>query len=328
MNFFNKKLTAIILIAGVGLTLLAGCTRMDIENQNQSQKKTEDNQEMVVLEDADRQSGEQVTNSGDLEESFSESRSFHGDLYATMYDDGNIEQIKKWIDEIVKSSSSLQKEVEKVESLSDEYMDLLQEYYTQADMNMISYCSLQVWDAELNNLWGRMSEKLESQTKEELLRYLRTWNDTKEDYIIASIGEREKGGSIYPSLYNSLMEDMTKKKVHVLADRYAEVLGESYEKPTYDVEGYYANCEGTTDIYDKLSIMQSADGFNVEIGLYRVTTLNGTATQSGDVLHYTDSEHDLTGTITCGWDGAIFIVETSNFEYLKSGDTFNFNTAY
>ncbi|MCD8361597.1 MAG: DUF1311 domain-containing protein [Lachnospiraceae bacterium] len=329
MKFLNKRLTAIILIAAASLTLLAGCSKVDVENQTQSQKETEDNQELVVSDDSDRQSDEQVTKAVDLEEISSESFPVHGDLYATMYDEGNTEQIKKWVDEIVKSSSSLQEEVEKVESLSDEYTDLLQEYNTQLDINKISYCSLQVWDEELNNLWGRMSERLDTQTKEELLGYLRTWNATKEDYIVASIGEREEGGSIYSLLYNSLMEDMTRKKVHILADQYAKFLGETYEKSTFDIEGYYANCEGTADIYDELRIMQSVDGgLNVEIGLYRITTLNGTAIQSGDVLYYTDSELDLTGIITCGWDGAIFTVVTSNFEYLKSGDTFNFDTVY
>ncbi len=328
MKFLSKRLAAIILMAGTGLTLLAGCGKADDENPSQSQQEPEDNQESVIPDNSNSQSEEQAANEGDSEESSSEALSTHGDLYATMYDDGNTEQIQKWVDEIVKSSSSIQEEVEEVKGLSDEYIDLLQEYYSQADMNMISYCSLQVWDAELNNLWGRMKEELDTQTKEELLGYLRTWNATKESYIVASIGEREEGGSIYPSLYNSLMEDMTRKKVHILADKYADFLGESYEKPAYSIGGYYANCEGTTDIYDELSIMQSEDGFNVEIGLYRITTLNGTATQSGDVLHYTDSELDLSGIITCGWDGATFTVENSAFEYLKPGDTFEFDSVY
>ncbi len=310
----DNKLKMLLAVTIMTIGLLVGCGMAEPQELQESKEEAEITELMT-------QTQELI----DTEEESIE----YGDLYDTIFDENCADTIANWIKEIVESSNSLQNEVQSVEELSAAYVALQDEHDSQADLNMISYRSEMVWDAELNNLWSRMSNNLDADTKEEVLSNLRVWNANKENIIIDTIGKKEDGGSIYSLLYNELMESMVRKKVYELADVYANDLGESYEKPECPVLGTYVDHQGSTDIYSSLMIRNGWEGdTEAIISLYRLAMLKGHVTREGNILHYTDNDFNLTGTITYGWDGAIFAVETSDFDNVNAGDIFTFDTVY
>ncbi len=320
----------ILMVSIMAMSLLVGCGAAESqESTNQTTKpinvETTPAEEISQPQESDNDTNENVTEKEEAEEA----PSTPGSLYDTIFDENSAEIIADKINDIVESSNSLQEEIRKVEELSAEYIALLEEHDSQTDMNMISYRSEMVWDTELNNLWSRMSNDLDATTKEKTLSDLRVWNANKESIIIDTIGKAEDGGSIYSLLYNDLMESMVRKKVHELAEVYANYLGETYEKPDLSALGTYVDHQGTTDIYSSLMIRCSLAGeMEAIINIHRLATLTGAVTQEGNILHYTDSDSNLTGTITYGWDGATFTVEASDYGSIQAGDIFTFDTVY
>ncbi len=60
---------------------------------------------------------------------------------------------------------------------------------------------------------------------------------------------------------------------------------------TKDISGIYTDKQGTSDVYSELVLALQADGtYAVEIGIYRVTGLKGTAVWEGDTLRFTSDD--------------------------------------
>ena len=60
---------------------------------------------------------------------------------------------------------------------------------------------------------------------------------------------------------------------------------------TKDISGIYTDKQGTSDVYSELVLALQADGtYAVEIGIYRVTGLRGTAVWEGDTLRFTSDD--------------------------------------
>lgn len=81
-----------------------------------------------------------------------------------------------------------------------------------------------------------------------------------------------------------------------------EKIVESDEEPQAaqkDVSGIYTDKQGTSDVYSELVLALQPDGtYAAEIGIYRVTTLEGTAVWKGDTLHFTSEDTDLEADIS------------------------------
>lgn len=102
----------------------------------------------------------------------------------------------------------------------------------------------------------------------------------------------------------------------------------------------YVDMQGTSDIYSEMIITRhipeshlvSDATYNVEIGLYRLTTLRGTGIMDGDVLHFIPNENEMQvyGDITFGdYDEcATFTVTKSEFDYMSVGEKFEFPELY
>ncbi len=93
--------------------------------------------------------------------------------------------------------------------------------------------------------------------------------------------------------------------------------------------GTYVDTYGTTDVYSELELDYQGDGvYQTMIGIYRLTTLDGTAREEGDrLLFQSDSESPaVQGEITFGEEGAVFTVTASEFSYLAPGDEIAFPT--
>ena len=136
------------------------------------------------------------------------------------------EDIKTDVDYMVSVSDSLQEELENIEKITQKYTPLAEKAQTQGEMNVSSRWLYVIWDTELNDLWNRFSKLADPQTKEQVLTDQRNWIAMKEEATFLSIGSSEENGSMYPLLQNSFLEEITKNRAYILAEKLAEVKGE------------------------------------------------------------------------------------------------------
>ncbi len=87
---------------------------------------------------------------------------------------------------------------------------------TQTEMNEISYETYQLWDQELNYIWGRLEETLDETSMETLRTEEREWIAKKEAEM-KKAGAEFEGGSMQPLIENSTGAEMTKTRVYELA---------------------------------------------------------------------------------------------------------------
>lgn len=95
------------------------------------------------------------------------------------------------------------------------------------------------------------------------------------------------------------------------------------DEPT-DYSGKYTDKQGTSDIYSELELRRNGNAYTVAIGIYRLTTLYGTADES---LHFASDETAgpaVKGDITIDGDTAEITITESDFTYIEVGETFRF----
>lgn len=72
-----------------------------------------------------------------------------------------------------------------------------------------------------------------------------------------------------------------------------------------DLTGVYTDKQGTADVYSELELALQADGtYKVTMGLYRITTLEGTAVWRDGTLHFTSKTPAVEADITVADGGA------------------------
>lgn len=59
----------------------------------------------------------------------------------------------------------------------------------------------------------------------------------------------------------------------------------------------YVDCQGTDEIYSRLSIAQSDNGYAIEMEIYRLGYFRGTAVEADDMLVYTDDLVNMKGNV-------------------------------
>ncbi len=237
------------------------------------------------------------------------------------------EEIKVAVERAVASATSFDDEFKKMSEIQDHINSRRSDDQTQVEMNMASFYFFKVWDAELNNLWNRFSETVDAQTKERVLADQRNWNAMKEDAALAALGPQDEGGSIYPLLYNSYMEESTKARCYFLAKEIAAARGDSFTMPSKPITGSYIDNEGTDSIYSSLSIVEGWEsGYNAKVSLYRIGEIEGAADKAGDgTLSFASYDDTVKGTISYGWDGATFkVTEASDDAIVSVGDEYVF----
>lgn len=245
------------------------------------------------------------------------------------------EDIKADIDRAVSGSTSLQNELENVETISQKYNLLAKKAQSQSEMNTSSKWLFVIWDTELNNLWNRFSNSADQQTKEKILADQRNWISMKEEAILETIGSDEENGSMYPMLVNSFMEEITRNRAYVLANELAKIKGESFFMPERLKYGLFVDNQGTGSIYSSLFTRKGESGDDEDyIGIYRLGVVEGTFVDNGNgELSFTSNDSDsriVKGVIKInGWDGASFTVtEAPEVYYLHAGEEFNFPFAF
>lgn len=95
-----------------------------------------------------------------------------------------------------------------------------------------------------------------------------------------------------------------------------------------DYSGMYTDTQGTDSVYSELLLTKQADGsYNFEMGLYRLTTISGTATANGNVLHFVGDlggEPLFEGDIVIEGESATATFTSSNWGLIESGEVFTF----
>ena len=96
-------------------------------------------------------------------------------------------------------AESIQDEIARVEEMSREHCDIDSSYMGQQQMNAHSAEWYKLWDDELNSLWSRLSDELDTETKAKVLTEQRAWIKRKEGNATAA-GLEAFGGSLQPLL--------------------------------------------------------------------------------------------------------------------------------
>lgn len=243
------------------------------------------------------------------------------------YDKDYDDEIRVAVERAVAESNSFSEEFSKMDEIQDHITSRRSQDQTQYEMNVASMYYYKVWDAELNNLWGRFAETVDEKTKGKYLNDQRNWISMKDEAILQALGPREEGGTIYPMSENTLLEESTKRRCYYLAKELAKVTGDSFEMPEKKPGGSYIDNQGTGSIYGSLSITAGWEsGYVAKISMYRVGELEGNVEENGQgVLSFTSYDDAVKGTITYSWEGAKFeVTEVSGDSIVSVGDTFEF----
>ena len=97
------------------------------------------------------------------------------------------------------------------------------------------------------------------------------------------------------------------------------------QESVLDYSGLYVDTQGTSDIYSELELVYQEKGvYEATIGLYRLTTLEGTARVEGDKLLFEDEGMQVKGEIFFRDGGAVFRATESEFTYITVGEEFVF----
>lgn len=243
------------------------------------------------------------------------------------------EDIKADVDYVVSGSASLQKELENIEKIIQKYTPLAEAAQTQGEMNISSKWFFVIWDTELNNLWSRLSNSVDEQTKEKILTEQRNWIAMKEEATLLSLGSSEENGSMYPLLQNSFLEEITKNRAYVLANELAKIKGESFVMPEISAKyGLFVDNQGTGNVYSFLITQQGWEGDDEAIiSIYRQGETEGTFVDNGNgELAFTSDDGTVKGIIKInGWDGASFkVTEASGESVFSVGEEVKFPLAF
>ena len=241
------------------------------------------------------------------------------------------EEIKKDVSEAAKSAATLQDELSSVIKVTERYDDLFKAAEAQLELNEAAAWTYDIWDAELNSLWKRFSDSADAATKERVLKDERNWIAMKDAVTEANLGSREDGGSMYPLLEYSFLEEITKNRSYILAGELARINGESFSMPERGIYGTYVDNQGTGDVYSSLIMRKGWENEDeVLLSLYRVGELSGTFTEKGkNEFLFESTDGTVKGLIRLnGWDGASFEVTEARDSVLQKGDKFDFGFAF
>lgn len=216
-------------------------------------------------------------------------------------------------------------ELEEVEEQATRLEQKLQDAVSQADMNGAADEIYKLWDSELNVLWGRLKEVLSEAEMAKLTVEEREWIAHKESEAEA-VASSYEGGSMTALIVSQKKAELTRERVYELAVQLGERTGQTVTVPkTDDYTGFYADMQGTSDVYSELVLTYLGDGiYEATIGLYRLTTLEGKARVDGEVLSFEDEDFKVKGEIRFRGEGAVFTATESEFIYVKPGDVFEF----
>lgn len=102
-----------------------------------------------------------------------------------------------------------------VEARDLKLQEKAEELWTQVDLNQNAADRFQLWDDEINVLWGHLKELLDSDTMKAVTQDEIDWIYWKEDKI-EEAGAEVEGGSMQPMLMDATGAELTKDRVYYL----------------------------------------------------------------------------------------------------------------
>lgn len=237
-------------------------------------------------------------------------------------------EIKSKVASTATHSATLQEELRKIQKLSEQYDEVFSAAQAQVELNFVAEWSYELWDDELNSLWGRFRESAPQSTVDQVLKEQRNWNAMKKEAVILNIGPAEDGGSMYPMLESGYLKGITKNRVYLLAEELAAVRNEKFTMPEKDIYGTYVDNQGTGEIYSSLVLRQGWENDNEAlISIHRTGSLCGTFSERGKgTLAFVSDDKKTEGIITIdGWKGASFeVTKAEAGNGFQPGDRFRF----
>ena len=304
----NKNILMIVAIT----ILLAGCSSK-VADTTTTQNSTD-----VILETSESTLG---TTENTVNNSDSTNKEYD---YFNDYD----KEISTEVNIVVEATTSLQDELNKVKKIAEIYSEASSKANNQNEINSSSIWTYTVWDKELNNLWKRISNDADKNTKKLLLDSQRNWIAMKESIVLENIGSKEDSGSIYPLQKNNLLSDITCNRCYILARELAKIKNENFTMPERSLYGTYVDNQGTNSIYSSLITRKNIENDNeAKISIYRLGQTEGTFTNNNDgTLSYTSYEENIKGIIKLdGWNKATFEVTESKDSPFNVGESFTFD---
>ena len=337
----NKKKRVTILVCAFFATLcMVSCGQVKEEEFIKNQQKSDINVESFSVNEQEsstqmeenvdsEMTSENLTTSDNSKEDDIEPK----DIIEIDFTYDYTEDIIADVAYVVSNSSSLQEELNNINTITKKYTLLAESALTQGEMNVASQWLYVIWDTELNNLWSRFSNLADQNTKRMILEEQRKWIAMKEEVTLISIGSQEKSGSIYPLLVNSLWEEKTKNRAYFIANELAKIKGESFSIPEASTKyGLFVDNQGSSSVYSSLITQQSWDGKDEAIiSIYRLGSTEGSFIDNGNGnLDFTSNDGSIKGTIKInGWDGATFeVTETIGAVPFSVGEKFEFPFAF
>ena len=233
-------------------------------------------------------------------------------------------EITSQVEGIAGAAQSITEEMNNINNLAAEYGSIGAEAETQFEANNSSQWPYVIWDTELNSLWSRLESKLDAGRMEALRADELNWITIKDMMAEVSLADY-RDGSMYPMLLSEENARITRNRAYHLASILAEASGEPFEMPEKDICGTYVDNQGTDSVYSSLVIGQSMEsGYTGSLTIFRMVSTEGTVTENGDTLLFTDDIGGLTGEITYGWDGATFTVTGDPSGILTAGSVYEF----
>ncbi|MCR4628622.1 MAG: DUF1311 domain-containing protein [Clostridium sp.] len=237
-------------------------------------------------------------------------------------------EIKSKVASAATGSASLQEELRKIQKLSEQYDEVFSAAQAQVELNYVAEWSYELWDDELNSLWGRFRESAPKSVVDRVLKEQRNWNAMKKEAVILNIGPAEDGGSMYPMLESGYLKGITENRVYLLAEELAAVRNEKFTMPEKDIYGTYVDNQGTGEIYSSLVLRQGWENDNEAlISIHRTGSLCGTFSERGKgTLAFVSDDKKTEGIITIdGWKGASFeVTKAEAGNGFQPGDRFRF----
>ena len=301
-----------ILIIATITILLAGCS-----------SKIADTTTTQINNDVNLETSESTLGSTENTTTNSDTTSKEYDYYND-YD----KEIGTEVNIVVEATTSLQDELNKVKKIAEIYSEASSKANNQNEINSSSIWTYTVWDKELNNLWKRISNDADKNTKKLLLDSQRNWIAMKESIVLENIGSKEDSGSIYPLQKNNLLSDITCNRCYILARELAKIKNENFTMPERSLYGTYVDNQGTNSIYSSLITRKNIENDNeAKISIYRLGQTEGTFTNNNDgTLSYTSYEENIKGIIKLdGWNKATFEVTESKDSPFNVGESFTFD---
>lgn len=229
-------------------------------------------------------------------------------------------------EEIEKIIFDIQKELETVEIT---YKDMQKELQTdttlnQGEMNTLAGECAILWEEALDDFWYTLEPLLTWEEVRDLHKEQQEWLTMRDMEVQALIDEYD-GGSITGLVVGTKKAELTRERTYALAEQLKQVVNRMTGANWQNYSGYYTNNEDTDSVYDELKLELLEDGtYRAEIGIYRLTTLEGTAVAYGDMLWFEDTVVGVKGNIRFFDNEVVFTVTESDFSHLTPGEGFEF----